>query len=56
MQFYILIRNEEWEQVGEIKTALLDRPQILYFFHVFFIQKHLIYSLTLVCSTNFVCF
>lgn len=50
MQFYILIRNEEWEHVGEIKNALLDRPQILYFFHVFFIQKHRIYSLTLVCS------
>lgn len=24
MQFYILIRDEEWEHVGEIKTALLD--------------------------------
>ncbi len=24
MQLYILIRDEEWEHVGEIKTALLD--------------------------------
>ena len=24
IQFYILLRDEEWEHVGEIKTALLD--------------------------------
>lgn len=28
IQFYILIRDEEWEQVGEIKTALLEKENM----------------------------
>lgn len=40
MQFYILIRDEEREHVGEIKTALLDTLiGHVVFLHVFFIWR-----------------
>lgn len=39
--FYILIRDEEWEHVGEIKNALLDTliGYIYFIFDVLFMWK-----------------
>lgn len=51
MQFYILIRDEEWEHVSEIKTALLDTLGHKYLVFSLFIS--IIFSLTHVCAICF---